>query len=364
MKTWWFLVLPALGVLTACAAPKPSADSETLEVPDACLTAVSSDWFAANAGETLWIPNTEVSSLRSILETSPETVRYFFDEDGILVVCGEGTESAERLDELLQLPVTAVSGAPEADDEDGTAGAESGVRIASIYYQAAGAFVTHELHSGRETAVDRSAWIEEVVAAARERQELPEPAPQADGGFRIGENNYTYVQGPKGRLDIQYQIATVQDDNFSDRYVIAATVTGSPGCALGESYDQKYQGETLSAEIRTSGSGVRVEDAGLVGTLPDEGMEVMSSRTTSAARWEAAICGSAQEEAATLCTSVRFQGLSGLPGITVQVAATYVLDSWDAARETVSLNETLFCHPERAICTSFTQEAEFPPACP
>lgn len=72
----------------------------------------------------------------------------------------------------------------------------------------------------------------------------------------------TTTREPKGKLNSNYKVYTVQDYSQRDYYIIKATVTGYPGCVLGAAYESKYQGEGMYVNIGTSTTSVTVDDYG------------------------------------------------------------------------------------------------------
>lgn len=318
-------------------------------------------------GAILQLTEDEIPTFEEIKDENDGIYQDFLNDGGIIVLLKNGGTAS--LDEALEIPFTAATIDMSNDEENVII--DEGIDVATIYYMHRGAFGVHEINIGSEEEFDY-AIVEEVIDGIREKQENEMITMASDTGTYLGERDYTYTRQPKGKLNASYQFYTVQDYYSKDYYIVKANVTGMPGANLGSPYEKKYQGEEMNVSISSSSTSVTRDAYGPSRTIGSssysvdigasfdkniifnlglsysrniEDTDIDVSLTPSGAEWDVTLKSQAQKYAFNFEPGITFDCPSNKASISISTYSSYTLDSWDTAREVISLSKTFTAYP-------------------
>lgn len=352
-----------------------------------CLLAVammiSTLSVVASANTSVGTPNVQYITSE---EYDVEQMKAFLGNGGIVV--DTRTENSKNIAEDLGIAISVSKNLGMNSVED-----DPGKDIATLYYKYGdnldGVYI---INVGTNDVVNRDILINEAVDVIRARQTsniidsedtIAADTPERTSTYTsrmLGTFDVTTTREPKGKLNSNYKVYTVQDYSQRDYYIIKATVTGYPGCVLGSAYESKYQGEGMYVNIGTSTSSVTVDDYGpsrdiasgsssygvsLDGSFDGEDFTVqfglnytksfnttdttVSTTGTSTSRaWDIQLDDDAQETFFDFSPGVTFDCPYNKSSVAISVYSSYDLDSWNTFVETIYSDRVITCTPTTA----------------
>ncbi len=319
-------------------------------------------------------------------EYDVQQMKTFLNNGGIIV--DTSNNSGKTVAEDLGIAISVSKNLEMNNDMD-----DPGKDIATLYYKYGdnldGVYI---INVGTNDVVNQDTLINEAVSVIRARQATDiidsEETISVDTQERassytarvLGTFDVTTTREPKGKLNSNYKVYTVQDYSQRDYYIIKATVTGYPGCVLGAAYESKYQGEGMYVNIGTSTTSVTVDDYGpsrdiasgsssygvsLDGSFDGEDFTVqfglnytksfnttdttVSTTGTSTSRaWNIQLDDAAQETFFDFSPGVTFDCPYNKTSVAISVYCSYDLDSWNTSVETIYSDRIITCTPTTA----------------